>query len=94
VRPLVPLTYPLCAVAAFLLGSAGIAWLAPELSGHYITHGCNAVPPPRPTPRRCRPPFSMTGVIPGPRDTPHPDDMDRQSAGDDGGTANAPLGSN
>jgi len=55
VRPLVPLTYPLCAVAAFLLGSAGIAWLAPELSGHYITHGCNAVPSPRPTLRRCRP---------------------------------------
>lgn len=55
-RPLVPLTYPLCAVAAFLLGSAGIAWLAPELSGHYITHGCNAVPP-RALPRGGAAPF-------------------------------------
>ena len=54
-RRLVPLTYPLCAVAAFLLGSAGIAWLAPELSGHYITHGCNAVPP-APYPEAVPPP--------------------------------------
>ena len=54
-RPLVPLTYLLCAAAVGLLASAGIAWLAPELSGHYITHGCNAVPSPRPALRRCRP---------------------------------------
>ena len=34
-RPLLPLTYLLCAAAAFLLGSAGVMWVAPELSGHY-----------------------------------------------------------
>jgi len=35
VRPLLPLTYLLCAAGAFLLGAAGVVWLAPELSGHY-----------------------------------------------------------
>ena len=33
--PLLPLTYLVCAAAAFLLASAGIGWLAPELAGHY-----------------------------------------------------------
>jgi len=49
--------------------------------------------PPTTRPEAVPPPSSMTGVMPGPRDTPHPDDMDPESAGDDGGTANAPLGS-
>ncbi|HEU4439956.1 MAG TPA: hypothetical protein VFT36_11950 [Methylomirabilota bacterium] len=33
--PLLPLAYLVCAAAAFLLASAGIGWLAPELAGHY-----------------------------------------------------------
>ena len=33
--PLVPLGYLVCAAAAFLLASLGIAWLGPELAGHY-----------------------------------------------------------
>jgi hypothetical protein len=33
--PLLPLTYLVCAAAAFLLASVGTAWLAPELAGHY-----------------------------------------------------------
>jgi len=33
--PLVPLAYLVCAAFAFLLGAFGVAWLAPELAGHY-----------------------------------------------------------
>ena len=33
--PLVPLGYLLCAAAAFLAASLGVAWLGPELAGHY-----------------------------------------------------------
>ena len=33
--PLLPLRYLVCAAAAFLLGSIGTLWLAPELAGHY-----------------------------------------------------------
>ena len=33
--PLLPLAYLLCAAAAFVVGSFGVAWLAPELAGHY-----------------------------------------------------------
>jgi hypothetical protein len=33
--PLIPLGYLTCAALAFLVASAGIAWLAPELSSHY-----------------------------------------------------------
>ncbi|HME95525.1 MAG TPA: hypothetical protein VKN16_15065 [Methylomirabilota bacterium] len=33
--PLLPLAYLVCAAAAFLLASIGVAWLAPELAGHY-----------------------------------------------------------
>jgi hypothetical protein len=33
--PLLPLGYLMCAAAAFLLASVGVAWLAPELAGHY-----------------------------------------------------------
>ena len=33
--PLVPLGYLSCAAFAFLVASGGVAWLAPELAGHY-----------------------------------------------------------
>src|SRR5262245_22384811 len=33
--PLLPLTYLMCAAAAFLAAAAGVAWFAPELAGHY-----------------------------------------------------------
>jgi len=33
--PLVPLGYLVCASAAFLVASLGVAWLGPELAGHY-----------------------------------------------------------
>jgi hypothetical protein len=33
--PLVPLGYLVCAAAAFLVAALGVAWLAPELAGHY-----------------------------------------------------------
>jgi hypothetical protein len=33
--PLIPLGYFACAAAAFVTGALGIAWLAPELTGHY-----------------------------------------------------------
>ncbi|HZP36364.1 MAG TPA: hypothetical protein VFE48_07725 [Methylomirabilota bacterium] len=33
--PLLPLGYLVCAAVAFLLASGGVAWLAPELAGHY-----------------------------------------------------------
>lgn len=33
--PLVPLAYLVCAAAAFLVASLGVAWLGPELAGHY-----------------------------------------------------------
>src|SRR5262245_16141603 len=33
--PLVPLGYLVCAAGAFLAAAPGIAWLAPELAGHY-----------------------------------------------------------
>jgi hypothetical protein len=33
--PLVPLAYLICAAGAFLVASLGVAWLAPELAGHY-----------------------------------------------------------
>jgi hypothetical protein len=33
--PLVPLGYLACAAGAFVVASAGVAWLAPELAGHY-----------------------------------------------------------
>ncbi len=33
--PLVPLAYLVCAAVAFLAASLSVAWLAPELTGHY-----------------------------------------------------------
>jgi hypothetical protein len=33
--PLVPLAYLICAAAAFVVASLSVAWLAPELTGHY-----------------------------------------------------------
>jgi len=33
--PLVPLTYLVCAAVAFLAAAQSVAWLAPELAGHY-----------------------------------------------------------
>jgi len=33
--PLVPLAYLICAAAAFVVASLGVAWLGPELAGHY-----------------------------------------------------------
>jgi hypothetical protein len=33
--PLVPLTYLVCAAGAFLAAAPGVAWLAPQLAGHY-----------------------------------------------------------
>ncbi len=33
--PLVPLGYLSCAAVAFLVASGGVAWLAPDLAGHY-----------------------------------------------------------
>ncbi len=33
--PLIPLAYLVCAAAAFIVASVGVAWLAPELAGHY-----------------------------------------------------------
>lgn len=33
--PLIPLTYLLCAAVAFLVATAGVVWLAPEMAGHY-----------------------------------------------------------
>jgi hypothetical protein len=33
--PLVPLGYLVCAAVAFLVASGGVAWLAPDLAGHY-----------------------------------------------------------
>ena len=33
--PLVPLAYLVCAAVAFLVASLGVAWLGPELAGHY-----------------------------------------------------------
>ncbi len=33
--PLLPLAYLLCAAGAFLVATAGVVWLAPELAGHY-----------------------------------------------------------
>jgi hypothetical protein len=33
--PLVPLSYLICAAAAFLAAALDVAWLAPELAGHY-----------------------------------------------------------
>ncbi|MGH7300489.1 MAG: hypothetical protein ACREJE_08765, partial [Candidatus Rokuibacteriota bacterium] len=33
--PLVPLGYLVCAAAAFLVATMGVAWLGPELTGHY-----------------------------------------------------------
>jgi hypothetical protein len=34
-EPGVPLTYLVCAAVAFLAAAPGVAWLAPELAGHY-----------------------------------------------------------
>jgi hypothetical protein len=33
--PLVPLAYLICAAVAFLVAALGVAWLGPELAGHY-----------------------------------------------------------
>ena len=33
--PLVPLAYLVCAAVAFVVASTGVAWLGPELAGHY-----------------------------------------------------------
>jgi hypothetical protein len=33
--PLIPLAYLLCAAVAFLVATAGVVWLAPEMAGHY-----------------------------------------------------------
>jgi hypothetical protein len=33
--PLVPLAYLVCAAVAFLVAALGVAWLGPELAGHY-----------------------------------------------------------